>query len=130
MTFDIIERPLGKETLWAERINTTGVPVYSAWSDRVIFAVYSKSMSFHFVLFYVYHLCLHLSFFKIYFIFLVAHGNKPPNSGWGWGWGWSVLAGRRPARLFTVLYFSVKSSGSSTFGFNLGMIQIQIQYLF
>ena len=31
MTFDIIEHYLGKETLLAERINTTGVPVYGAW---------------------------------------------------------------------------------------------------
>ena len=30
MTFNIIEHYLGKETLQAERINTTGVPVYSA----------------------------------------------------------------------------------------------------
>ena len=40
---------------------------------------------------------------------------KLPDSGWGRGWWWSVLAGRRPARLFTVLCFIVKSSGSSEF---------------
>ena len=30
MTFNIIEHYLGKKTLYAERINTIGVPVYSA----------------------------------------------------------------------------------------------------
>ena len=34
-------------------------------------------MSFYFVLFYVFRLCLHFLFFKIYFIFLVARGTKP-----------------------------------------------------
>ena len=37
-------------------------------------------MSFHFVLFYVCRLCLHLLFFKIYFIFLVACGIKPTST--------------------------------------------------
>ena len=37
-------------------------------------------MSFHFVLLYVCRLCLHLLFFKIYFIFLVARGIKPTST--------------------------------------------------
>ena len=38
-------------------------------------------MSFHFVLFYICRLCLHLLTFKIYFIFLVARGIKPTSTG-------------------------------------------------
>ena len=37
-------------------------------------------MSFHFDLFYACCLCLHLLFFKIYFIFL-AHGIQPTSTG-------------------------------------------------
>ena len=43
MTFDTIEHHLGKET--AERINTTSVPVYSTWSDGVVYAVYTNLIS-------------------------------------------------------------------------------------
>ena len=45
MTFDTIEHHLGKETVKAERINATGVPVYNAWSDRVVFASYTNLIS-------------------------------------------------------------------------------------
>ena len=97
-------------------------------------------MSFHFVLFYVRRLCLHLLFFEIYFIFLVARGIKQTSAcfpvlststtqgGAGDRGGVCKARAKRPARLFTVLYFSDQAHsltgghlGFKCTGFSLGI---------